>query len=127
MNRNSKLKSFSRKEEEIMMCFWLHGPMFVREVVEKMPDPKPHFNTVATFVRSLESKGWLVHESLGNAFRYSPAVEMSDYRDRSLRGLVDRFFGKSYLSFVSSLVKEEKISPEELRQLLEHIENDKNK
>lgn len=105
-----------------MSCFWQHGPLFVREVVDMMPDPKPHFNTVSTFVRSLESKGWLTHEQMGNSYRYVPVVEMTEYRERSLRGFIDRFFGRSYLNVVSSLVKEEKISTDELRELIERIE-----
>lgn len=105
-----------------MSCFWQRGPLFVREVVDMMPDPKPHFNTVSTFVRSLESKCWLTHERMGNSYRYAPAVSMMEYRERSLRGFIDRFFGRSYLNVVSSLVKEEKISTEELRELIERIE-----
>lgn len=115
-------KKLTPKEEEIMSCFWQRGPLFVREVVDMMPDPKPHFNTVSTFVRSLESKGWLTHEQMGNSYRYAPAVSMMEYRERSLRGFIDRFFGRSYLNVVSSLVKEEKISTEELRELIERIE-----
>lgn len=125
MNTCDKTKPLSKKEEEIMSCFWQHGPLFVRDVMELLPEPKPHFNTVATFVRSLEAKGWLTHESLGNAFRYSPAVAVEEYRDRSVRGIVDRLFGKSYLSFVSSLVRQEKISTDELRELIDMIEKGK--
>lgn len=117
-------KKLSPKEEEIMSCFWQHGPLFVREVVDMMPDPKPHFNTVSTFVRSLESKGWLSHEQIGNSYRYAPAVAVDEYRDRSLRGFIDRFFGRSYLNVVSSLVKEEKISTDDLRELIARIEED---
>lgn len=112
----------SPKEEVIMTCFWQHGPMFVREVLEMMPDPKPHFNTISTFVRSLEAKGWLTHEQIGNSYRYAPAVGVKEYRDKSLHSFVDRFFGRSYLGFVSSLVKEEKISTDELRELIDIIE-----
>lgn len=120
--KDNDRKKLSPKEEEIMSCFWQHGPLFVREVVDMMGDPKPHFNTVSTFVRSLEAKGWLTHERLGNSFRYAPAVPVEEYRDRSLRGFIDRFFGRSYLNVVSSLVKEEKISTEELRELIEQVE-----
>ncbi len=108
-----------------MSCFWEQGPLFVREVMELMPEPKPHVNTVSTFVRALEAKGWLTREQIGNSYRYAAAVPVSDYRDRSLRGLVDRFFGRSCLSLVSSLVKEEKISTEELRELIRQIEEGK--
>lgn len=110
-----------------MACFWQKGPLFVREVVDMMPEPKPHFNTVATFVRGLESKGWLRHETVGNAFRYAPVVKVDEYRDKSLRGLIDRFFGRSYIGFVSSLVEEEKISTDELRQLIDRIEETRKK
>lgn len=122
MEKNLPRRTLSRKEEEIMSCFWSYGPLFVREVLERMPDPKPHINTVATFVRSLEAKGWLTREQIGNSYRYQAAVDVDDYRDRSLRGIVDRFFNKSYLSFVSTLVNEEKISTEELRSLIDRIE-----
>lgn len=119
MKINRKL---SPKEEEIMACFWQHGPMFVREVREMLDEPKPHFNTISTFVRGLESKGWLAHEVVGNSHRYYPVVDSTEYRDKSLGGIVDRFFGRSYLRFVSTLVEEEKISPDDLRELLNIIQ-----
>ncbi len=121
----SNLKRLTPKEEEIMSCFWQYGSLFVRELLEKLPEPKPDFNTVSTFVRGLEAKGWLTHEQIGNSYRYSPAVDVAEYRDKSLRGLVNRFFGRSYVSFVSSLVKEEKISTDDLRALIEQIESQK--
>ena len=120
-------KKLSAKEEAIMVCFWEHGPLYVREVVDMMPDPKPHFNTISTFVRSLEAKGWLTHEQTGNSYRYAPAVPVNEYRSKSLRGFIDRFFGRSYMNVVSTLVKEEKISAEELRELLDRIEAEKGK
>lgn len=117
-------KKLTAKEEAIMACFWERGAMFVREVIDMLPEPKPHFNTVSTYVRSLESKGWLTHEQMGNSYRYMPAVGVKEYRDRSFGGFVNRFFGRSYLNVVSSLVKEEKISAQELRELLKQIEAD---
>ncbi len=122
----SATKKLSAKEEAIMDAFWTHGPMFVREVVERWPEPKPHFNTISTFVRGLEAKGWLGHEQIGNSYRYFPIVESTEYRDRTLKGLVDRFFGRSYIGFVSSLVQQEKISTEELRELIDKINSQKN-
>ncbi len=121
--KRGAIKALSPKEEAIMSCFWQQGPMFVREVVEMLPEPKPHFNTVSTFVRSLEAKGWLSHEQIGNSYRYFSTSDGSEYRDRSLRGLVNRFFGNSYLGFVSALVSEEKITTDELRELIEKIES----
>lgn len=122
MDKDKKRK-LSPKEEEIMSCFWRKGPMFVREVVDMMPDPKPHFNTVSTFVRSLEAKGCLAHENIGNSYRYFPTTNMEEYRDRSVKGLVSKFFDNSYLGFVSTLVSEDKITTDELRDLIKKIES----
>lgn len=116
-------RQLTPKEEEIMAIFWRYGEMFVREAIDHMPAPKPHFNTVSTYVRSLENKGWLTHEQYGNSYKYRPAVAVEEYRDKSLNGVMERFFGHSYLSLVSSLVKSEKISTDELRQLIEMVEN----
>lgn len=122
MNDKIQNKKLSPKEEEIMGVIWEHGPMFVREIIERLPDPKPHFNTVSTFVRALEGKGWLTHEQFGNTFRYSALVPVDDYRDKTVKGVVKRFFSDSYLGFVSALVKDEKITTEELRELIDMVE-----
>lgn len=126
-NNEKELKTLSKKEEEIMSCFWKKGALFVREVVEMLPDPKPHFNTVSTFVRGLESKGWLAHEAYGSSYRYFPVVEVSEYRRTSLSKLVNHLFGNSYLSCVSTLLKDEKISVDELRELIEEVEKQRPK
>ena len=116
------MKRLSDKEEEIMGMLWSHGPMFVREMLDLYPEPQPHFNTVSTFVRGLEVKGMLTHERVGNSFRYIPTVSAEQYRRETLPGLLSRLFGGSGLKMVSALVKEEVVSPEELRQLLAELE-----
>lgn len=122
-DKSTGRKRLSPKEEAIMDCIWSHGPMFVREIVDRLPEPRPHFNTVSTFVRGLETKGWLGHEKIGNSYRYYSLVDAAEYRDRSLLGMVERFFNRSYIGFVSSLVREEKISTDELRELIDTIES----
>ena len=52
------MKELTPKEEEIMQYFWNEGALFVKDLVEKYPDPKPHFNTLSTYVRALEEKGF---------------------------------------------------------------------
>ena len=93
------MKKLTKKEEEIMNLFWDKGAMFVRELLEHYDEPKPHFNTLSTMVRNLEANGYVSHKAYGN----------------------------SYLSAVSTLVKEEKITVEELKELIEQIENGQNK
>lgn len=116
-------EKLTRREEELMRCFWQRGPLFVRELVALSPDPKPHFNTLSTMVRALEAKGYLSHEDFGTTYRYFPVVSEEEFSRRTLGSVIDRYFEKSYLGAVSALVEEEKISVDELRALIERIEN----
>lgn len=111
------------KEREIMELLWQHGPMFVRELRELYPEPKPHVNTVSTFIRILEQKGYIGHRQFGNSYQYHALVSEQEYGRSTIAGIVKQFYEGSYLSAVSSFVEEEKISVDELRQLIEQIEN----
>ena len=116
------MKNLTNREEELMKLFWEKGPLFVKEIITMLGDPKPHFNTISTIVRGLETKGYVAHEVFGNTHRYYAAVSESEYGKRTLGNVVNRYFGDSYLSAVSSLVKEEKISVDELKKLIELVE-----
>ncbi len=117
-----KPEKLTRREEELMRWFWQRGPLFVRELVELSPEPKPHFNTLSTMVRSLEAKGYLGHKAFGATYQYHPLVSEEEFSRRTLGGVIRRYFGSSYLGAVSALVEEEKISVDELRELVDRIE-----
>ncbi len=116
------MKRLTKKEKQIMDFFWAKGPMFVRELLALYPDPKPHVNTVSTQVRILESRGYLRHEAFGNSFRYLPTMTEKEYGKSSIAGVIKNYFNDSYLSAVSAFVKEEKISVDELKDLIDQIE-----
>lgn len=120
-----KMKRLTAKEKEIMDLLWQHGPMFVKELLEYYDEPKPHFNTVSTTVRILEKKGFLGHKQFGTSFQYFPTISEREYGRSSLGGIIRDYFEDSYLSAVSSFVKEEKISVDELKDLIAQIENSK--
>jgi predicted transcriptional regulator len=116
------MKHLTSKEEELMVFFWNKGPLFVKELLEFYDEPKPHFNTLSTIVRGLEEKGFLNHDTYGNTYRYYAAITEGEYRSNTLKNVVARYFNNSYLGVVSSLIKEEEISVEELRRLLDEVE-----
>ena len=116
------MKKLTRKAEEIMNHFWNKGAMFVRELLELYPEPKPHFNTLSTMVRTLEANGYVSHKAYGNTYQYYPVVSREEYAGSSFRGIVSNYFNNSYLNAVSALVKEEKITVDELKELIEQIE-----
>ena len=117
------MKTLTGKEEEIMGFFWEKGPLFVREMLELYDEPRPHFNTVSTFVRGLEEKGYVGHRAMGNTYQYYAIVSRDDFKKKTLRGVISKYFNNSYLGVVSSLVKEEEISLEELKELIREVEN----
>lgn len=106
-----------------MERLWTDGPLTVRQLLESYPDPKPHFNTVATTVRILMHKGYVAHVGDCNgAYQYGAVADCTDFARRTLAQVVKSYFNNSYRSAVSSLVEEEKISVDELREIINIIE-----
>ncbi len=113
----------TEKEAEIMERLWSEGPQTIREILATYPDPKPHFNTVSTIVRVLIDKGFVAHQGEKNgAYTYGALVESSELSGSSLARLVKNYFNNSYRSVVSALVDQEKISVEELREIIDMVE-----
>lgn len=124
--RKAKPKDqLTEREEELMQLLWQHGPMFVSRLVELYPEPKPHFNTVSTVIRRLEQKGFVGHTEIGGSYQYYAVAKMEDFRSRGLTDFIKSYFSGSYFGAVSALVQEEKISADELRELLDIIEKKK--
>ena len=109
-----QMKRLTVKEEEIMRIFWEHGPMFVRELLSFYDEPKPHYNTVSTLVRGLEEKGFVGYKAYGNTYQYYALVSEKEYKS-------------SYINVVSSFIEEEGMSVDELKSLIEYIEQSKKK
>lgn len=116
------MRKLTHKEEEIMRLFWAKGAMFVKDMIQLYDDPKPHINTVSTQVRILDKDGFLGHKQYGGSFQYFPLMTEGQYRKNSLSGVIDKWFGNSYLSAVSTLLKDEKISIEDLKGLIAEVE-----
>ena len=117
------MKTLSAREEEIMGFFWEKGPLFVKEIVGFYDEPRPHFNTLSTFVRALEEKGYLSHRTFGNTYQYYAVVSRDEFKKKTLKSVISKYFNNSYLGVVSSLVKEEEISLDELKELIREVEN----
>lgn len=116
------MEKLTAKEEEVLGLFWKKGPLYVREIVELYENPKPHFNTISTIVRSLEDKGYVGHTPKGKSYQYHAIVAEEDIGKKSLSSIVGRYFRNSYLRVVSSLVEDGDIPVEDLRKLLDDVE-----
>jgi len=121
------MKHLTNREEEIMELFWDNGALFVKEIIDFLAEPKPHYNTISTIVRTLEEKGFVGHEQFGNTHRYFAAITREEFSKNTIKNMVGKYFNKSYASVVSMFVQEEKISLEEIQELIRQAENAKNK
>ena len=117
------MEKLTAKEEEVLELFWKKGPLYVREIVELYEDSKPHFNTISTIVRALEEKGYVGHTQKGKSYQYYAIIAEEDMGKKSLSSVIVRYFKNSYLRVVSSFVEDGNIPVEDLRRLLDEVEN----
>lgn len=118
------MEKLAKREEQIMRAFWKLGKAFVKEIIAELPNPKPHYNSVATMVRILEDKGFLSHNVFGKTFQYYPIIEEDTYSNSLVNAVVENYFDKSYTKMITHFAKTEKISKEELERIIKLIKSD---
>ena len=120
------MKSLTKAEEQVMQILWQLKQGFLKDILEKMPEPKPHSNTVATILKILIDKGFVNFETMGRNNLYKPGVSKTDYGKKSINQLVKGYFEGSPAKLLSHFVNENKLSQEDLEALLNQIKNAKN-
>jgi len=115
----------AKREEQIMQVFWELQKAFIRDVIPMLPDPKPHYNSVATMVKILEEKGFLDHEIAGNIYCYFPLITKDDYQKHAMKDIVSQYFDNSYPRMLAFFAKEQNLSEEELNEILNIIKSKK--
>jgi len=121
-NHYITMEKLTQKEEEVMQVLWSLEKAFVKEIVPELKGTN-HYNTVSTIVRKLEEKGYVAYEAFGKTHRYYSIVEKESYRNKFVNNAMTSYFNNSYKNMVSFFAKEEKISANELREILEMIES----
>jgi len=119
------VEKLTNKEEEVMQILWKIKKGFVNDVLEQIPEPKPHYNTLSTIVRLLEEKGFVAHKSYGKSHQYYPIISLETYRGVYIKESIKKYFGNSVSNLVNYFAKEEHLSEEELQELIKIIENNK--
>lgn len=120
------IKELTKAEEQIMQILWDIKEGFVKEIIEKLPEPKPAYNTVSTIVRILEQKGFVSHKAFGKSHQYYPLVSKTDYTGFYIRGMVKNYFGNSFKNMVSFFAKEDNIDVKELDEIMNEIKKELN-
>lgn len=113
------MKELTKAEEQIMQVLWDLDRAFVKEIIDRLPDPKPAYNTVSTIVRILQDKGFVGHEAYGKSHCYYPLVDKNTYSRKFLKNFIGNYFQNSFSQMVSFFAREENIDLQELEKLLE--------
>ena len=116
------MEKLTNKEEQIMQVLWKLENAFVKEIVAALPAPKPHYNTISTIVRNMEQKGYVKYRAFGKTHQYYPAISKESYRKAFMNKTINNYFENSYKNVVSFFAKEEKISVDELKEIIQLIE-----
>jgi len=119
------MKTLTKAEEVVMQALWKLREGFIRDIMEAMPVPKPHQNTVATMLKILVEKEFVGIKVFGRQHQYYPLVSKDAYSKSSIRTLVKTYFGGSFSEAVSFMVKENSLSMEDLETLLQQLKKSK--
>jgi predicted transcriptional regulator len=119
------MKPLTKAEEQIMQVIWKLEEAFLKDILEVLPEPKPHSNTVATILKILVEKGFVGITPVGRVHRYYPLVSKETYSSSTMRTLVEGYFEGSFADAVSFMVKQKELSVKELELLLQQIKHAK--
>lgn len=119
------MKTLTKAEEEVMQVLWKLHKAFLKEIVNEMPEPKPHQNTVATILKILVEKEFVGIEVFGRMHQYSPLISKESYSKGRLKSIAKKYYEGSFSNLVSSMVKENNLSIEELEMLVKKLKKGK--
>ena len=120
------MKTLTKAEEQLMQVLWKIEKGFIRDIMDALPAPKPHQNTVATILKILVEKNFAGIHVVGRNHEYYPLVKKTEYSKKTMKQMMKGYFGGSFSNVVSFMVKENNISIEELESLLEQIKKQQN-
>jgi len=114
-------KQLTKAEEQIMQVLWLLEEAFTKDIIEHLPEPKPHYNTVSTLLRILTDKGFVVAKPVAKSYLFKPLIKKEAYSKKSLKQFIGNYFNGSFSDMVSFFAKEKDISVSELEQVLKEM------
>ncbi|MBC7747971.1 MAG: BlaI/MecI/CopY family transcriptional regulator [Methylotenera sp.] len=112
----------SKAEEQLMELIWKHENVFMKELIENYPDPKPATTTIATLLKRMQDKGFVGYKVFGNSRQYFPLVEKSDYFSKHVNGMIKNYFENSAMQFASFFTTSTNLTTAELEDLKKIIE-----
>lgn len=118
-------KTLTKAEEQVMQALWKVEKGFLKDIIDALPAPKPHSNTVATILKILAEKKFVGIENFGRLNQYYALVNKEAYSNNSIKNLVEGYFDGSFSNVVSFMVEKNELSVSDLELLLKQIKKQK--
>lgn len=112
----------TKSEEQLMEIIWQQEKVFMKDILNEYPDPKPAGTTIATLLKRMQDKGFVAYETFGNSRQYYPLVKKSAYFSKEVGGIVKNYFNNSALQFASFFTSSSNMTSEELADLKKIID-----
>jgi BlaI family transcriptional regulator, penicillinase repressor len=119
------MERLTKAEEPIMRILWEIEKGFVKDILSRLPDPKPPYNTVSSVIRILVKKGFVSFKTYGKTYEYYPAISRASYKRYELSALIANYFDGSHQQLVSFLVSKESLSRKELNEIRRIIDQNR--
>ncbi|RYY58013.1 MAG: BlaI/MecI/CopY family transcriptional regulator [Chitinophagaceae bacterium] len=112
----------SKSEEQLMEFIWRQEGIFLKDLLNELPEPKPASTTVATLLKRMQDKGFVTYETFGNSRKYFAAVQKDHYFSKQVNGIIRDYFDNSALQFASFFTNSTNLTAKELESLKDLID-----
>ncbi len=112
----------SKSEEQLMELIWNKEKVFMKDIIESYPAPKPATTTLATLLKRMQDKGFVGYTVFGNSRQYFPLVKKTDYFTKHVKGMIKNYFDNSPMQFASFFTTATNLTTEELESLKKIVE-----
>lgn len=114
----------SKSEEQLMELIWKHGKVFMKDLIEEYPAPKPATTTIATLLKRMQAKGFVAYTVFGNSRQYYPLVKKADYFSKHVKGIISNYFNNSPMQFASFFTTSTNLTASELEELKKIVDQE---
>jgi predicted transcriptional regulator len=114
----------SKAEEQLMELIWKQEKVFMKDLIERYPEPKPAATTIATLLKRMQDKGFVGYTSFGNSRQYYPLVKKTDYFSKHVKGMIKNYFNNSPAQFASFFTTATNLTSTELEDLKKIIDQE---
>ena len=116
--------ALSKSEEQVMELIWKQKKVFMKDLIELYPEPKPATTTIATLLKRMQDKGFVAYKLFGNSREYYALVNKTDYFSKHVKSMIRNFFDDSPMQFASFFTTATDLTSTQLEDLKKIVDQE---